>query len=129
MVSNVPKTRPAYRFISAEKARTPVFMACRLLGVSRSGYYVWAANVPSARAEQDSELIERILEIHGKHRRVYGSPRIHAELAIEHGIRIGRKRVERLMREANISGMVRRKRGQYGERGRALLRIVRTDQG
>ena len=85
MVSNVPKTRPVYRLISAAKARTPVSMSCRLLGVSRSGYYVWAANVPSARAEQDSELIERILEIHGKHRHVYGSPRIHAELAIEHG--------------------------------------------
>jgi len=102
----------AYRLISAEKARTPISMSCRLLGVSRSGYYEWAANVPSARASEDAELIERILEIHGKYRRVYGSPRIHAELAIEHGIRVGRKRVERLMREVKISGMVPRKHGR-----------------
>ena len=55
-------------------------MSCRLLGVSRSGYYEWAANVPSARAREDAELIERIVEIHGENRGVYGSPRIHAEL-------------------------------------------------
>jgi hypothetical protein len=42
----------AYRLISAEKARTPVSMSCRLLGVNRSGYYEWAANIPSARAQQ-----------------------------------------------------------------------------
>jgi putative transposase len=102
----------AYRLISAEKARTPVSMSCRLLGVSRSGYYEWAANVPSERARVDAELIERIVEIHSDHRGVYGSPRIHAELALTHGIRVGRKRVERLMRQAAISGMVRRKRGR-----------------
>ena len=79
----------AYRLISAEKARTPVSVSCRLLGVSRSGYYEWAANVPSARACEDAELIERILEIHGEHRGVYGSPRIHAEL--RHGARHPRR--------------------------------------
>jgi putative transposase len=102
----------AYRLISAEKARTPISMACRLLGVSRSGYYEWAANVPSAHAREDAELVERIVQIHGANRGVYGSPRIHAELAMAHGVRVGRKRVERLMREAKISGMVRRKRGR-----------------
>jgi len=102
----------AYRLISAEKARTPVSLSCRLLGVSRSGYYDWAASVPSPRAREDARLIERIVEIHGAHRKVYGSPRIHAELRLAHDIRIGRKRVERLMREAGISGMVRRKRGR-----------------
>jgi hypothetical protein len=75
--------------ISAEKARTPVSMACRLLGVSRSGYYEWAANVASERAVKDVELVERIVEIHGAHRGVYGSPRIHAELRMAHGIRVG----------------------------------------
>lgn len=102
----------AYRLVSAEKARTPVSVSCRLLGVSRSGYYEWAANVPSARACEDAELIERIMSIHREHRGVYGSPRIHAELRITHDIRVGRKRVERLMRQANISGLVRRKRGR-----------------
>jgi putative transposase len=102
----------AYRLISAEKARTPVSVSCRLLGVSRSGYYEWAANRPSARAQTDAELVERIRSIHKAHRGVYGSPRIHAELRLAHDIRVGRKRVERLMRQAGISGMVRRKRGR-----------------
>jgi putative transposase len=97
--------------VSAEKARTPVSMSCRLLGVSRSGYYAWAANAPSERALTDVWLIERIRAIHEDHRGVYGSPRIHADLRLAHGIRVGRKRVERLMRQAGISGMVRRKRG------------------
>jgi putative transposase len=95
----------AYRLISAEQARTPISMACRLLGVSRCGYYEWAANIPSARAREDAELVERIVEIHGANRGVYGSPRIHAELAMAHGVPVGRKRVQRLMREAKISGM------------------------
>ena len=102
----------AYRLISAEKARTPVSMSCRLLGVSRSGYHEWAANRPSARAQVDAELVERIRSIHKAHRGVYGSPRIHADLRLAHDIRVGRKRVERLMRQAGISGMVRRKRGR-----------------
>jgi hypothetical protein len=58
----------AYRLISAEKARTPVSISCRLLGVSHSGYYEWAANVPSERARVDAELIERIVEIHAANR-------------------------------------------------------------
>jgi putative transposase len=102
----------ACRLISAEKARTPVSVSCRLFGVSRSGYYQWAANRPSARAREDAELIARIVAIHKAHRRVYGSPRIHAELRMAHGIRVGRKRVERLMRKAKISGMVPRKQGR-----------------
>jgi putative transposase len=57
-------------------------------------------------------LIERIVAIHGENRGVYGLPRIHAELRMAHGIHVGRKRVERLMRQAGVSGMVRRKRGR-----------------
>jgi putative transposase len=102
----------AYRLVSAEKARTPISVSCRLLGVSRSGYYEWAANQPSERTRVDAELVERIRAIHAAHRGVYGWPRIHADLRLAHGIRVGRKRVERLMREAGITGMVRRKRGR-----------------
>jgi putative transposase len=102
----------AYRLVSAEKARTSVSVSCRLLGVSRSGYYAWAANATCERALTDAWLIERIRAIHKDHRGVYGSPRIHADLRLAHGIRVGRKRVERLMREAGISGMVRRRRGR-----------------
>jgi putative transposase len=101
-----------YRFISAEKARTPVSLACQWLGVSRSGYYEWATRVPSQRALTDAWLIERIRRIHEQHRGVYGAPRVHAELRLAHGVRVSRKRVERLMRAAGISGLVRRKRGR-----------------
>ncbi len=98
--------------ISAEKASTPVSVCCRLLGVSRSGYYEWERRAPSDRALTDAWLIEKIKQIHGDHRHVYGSPRIHADLRLAHGVRVSRKRVERLMREAGISGLQRRKRGR-----------------
>jgi putative transposase len=101
-----------YRFISAEKARTPVSLACRWLGVSRSGYYEWAGRSPSDRALTDAWPTERIRTIHRAHRGVYGAPRIHADLRMANGIRVSRKRVERLMRAAGISGLVRRKRGR-----------------
>ena len=102
-----------YRHISAEKAHGfPVSRMCALLGVSTSGYYDWAGRVPSDRALTDAWLIEKIREIWGENRKVYGAPRIHAELRLAHGIRVGRKRVERLMREAGISGLVARKRGR-----------------
>jgi putative transposase len=98
--------------ISAEEASTPVSVCCRLLGVSRSGYYDWERRAPSDRALTDAWLIERIREIWAENRKVYGSPRIHADLRIKYGIRVARKRVERLMREAGISGLQRRKRGR-----------------
>lgn len=101
-----------YRMISAEKASTPVSVCCALLGVSRSGYYDWERRAPSDRALSDAWLIERIREIWTENRKVYGSPRIHADLRLKYGIRVGRKRVERLMREAGISGLQRRKRGR-----------------
>jgi putative transposase len=102
----------AYRMISAEKASTPVSVACDLLGVSRSGYYEWATRAPSDRALTDAWLVEKIRAIHAANRRVYGAPRIHAELRLAHGVWVGRKRVERLMRDAGLSGLVARKRGR-----------------
>jgi len=77
---------------------------CRVLKISRSGYYAWCDRPLSARAGRDLWLTEKIEEIHRRSRGVYGSPMIHAELADEHGIRVGRKRVARLMREAGLRG-------------------------
>lgn len=74
---------------------------CRVLELSRSGYYAWRTRLPSARARQDKALQERIRAIHQKSRRRYGSPRIHAELQAQ-GVRCGRKRVSRLMRAAGL---------------------------
>ena len=102
----------AYRIILAEKARTPISVACELLGVSRSGYHAWLRRAPSDRALSDAWLLERIKQVHGENRQVYGSRRVQAELRLGEGIVISRKRIQRLMREAGLSGLVARKRGR-----------------
>jgi len=101
-----------YRIVLAEKARTPVSVACELLGVSTSGFYAWASRVPSDRALSDAWLIERITTVHRENRGVYGSRRVTAELRLGEGVVVSRKRVQRLMRAAGLSGLVRRKRGR-----------------
>jgi len=85
---------------------------CRVLEVSRSSFHAWARREPSARAVADRALSGRIAEIHVESGKTYGSPRVHAELRLEDGVRVGRKRVERLMRQASLSGMIRRRRGR-----------------
>jgi putative transposase len=82
-----------------------VAVACRVLGVSRSGYYDWVARPPSARAVRDAELVEVIQRVHYDSRCTYGAPRVHAELRIGMGLQISRKRVARLMRQEQISGI------------------------
>ena len=101
-----------FRLIEAEKANHSISLMCRMLGVSRSGYHAWQRRAPSDRALSDAWLLERIREIHSQNRGVYGSPRVHAELRLAHGIRVGRKRVERLMREHRISGLISKRRGR-----------------
>jgi len=82
---------------------------CRVLGVSRSGYYAWRSRPPSKRSRKDAMLTTRIREIHDRSRGTYGACRVHAELRAE-GIRIGKKRVARLMKETGLRGVSRRKR-------------------
>jgi putative transposase len=101
-----------YRIVLAEKARTPVSVACELLGVSTSGFYSWASRAPSDRALSDAWLVEKIKTVHAENRGVYGSRRVQAELRLGEGVVISRKRVQRLMRAASISGLVSRKRGR-----------------
>jgi putative transposase len=101
-----------FRFIAARKAEHSIKTMCRVLGVSRSGFHAWTSRPPSARAVEDERLLERIHEIHQANRKVYGSPRIYAELRLADGERIGRKRVERLMRQAAITGLRPKKRGR-----------------
>ena len=85
----------------------PIATTCRVLGVSPGGYYARLKRPPSARACADAELSARIAEIHRRSRATCGAPRIHAELA-EQGIRVGCKRVARLMRVAGLRGVSRR---------------------
>jgi putative transposase len=101
-----------YRIVLAEKARTPVSVACGLLGVSTSGFYAWAGRAPCDRALSDAWLVEKIKQIHAENRQVYGSRRVAAELRLGDGLVVSRKRVQRLMRQAGLSGLVARKRGR-----------------
>ena len=80
---------------------------CRVLGVSTSGYYAWLQRPPAARARLDAELGVRLRAIHERSRGTYGTPRIYAELK-EEGVRVGRKRVARLLRAAGLRGVSRR---------------------
>jgi putative transposase len=92
-----------------EKANYPIALMCRVLGVSRSGYYASKARVrPSDRETRDAELLKRIREIHSESRGTYGSPRVHAQLLRE-GIKVGKDHVARLMRAAGIRGRVLRR--------------------
>ena len=82
---------------------------CRVLEISRSGYYAWLGRAPSARAKANETLTETIRELHQRSRGIYGAPRIHADL-VDLEIFVGRKRVARLMRLDGIRGVCRRKR-------------------
>jgi putative transposase len=92
-----------YRFIAAHAAQHPVALACRVLGVSRSGSYAWRGRGASARARADAALSARITAIDAASRATDGSPRVHAELRAS-GERCGRRRVARLMRPAGVRG-------------------------
>ena len=91
------------------QATHSVGMMCRLLDVSRSGYYAWADRPMCQRRRADLMLTGKICAIHCRSRDTYGAPNIHAELADDHGIRVGRKRVARLMRQNGIRGATLRK--------------------
>jgi len=95
--------------VKANQASHSVRRMCELLGVSPSGYYTWLDRRPSAREQQDRVLRDRIVDIHMRSRGTYGAPRIWAELAAE-GVTVGRKRVARLMRQARIQGVHRRRK-------------------
>ncbi len=82
---------------------------CRVLDVSTSGYYAWLKREPCERSLADAALTEQIKEIHTESKQTYGAPRVHAELRAQ-GVHVGRKRVARLMREAGIYGVSRRRR-------------------
>ncbi len=110
----------SYRLIEAEKTSFPIKFMCRMLGVSRSGYYGWRDRPFSARNRADAALTKRIQEIHRRSRETYGSPRVHAELRAL-GSSCGRKRVERLMRKAGLRGCMRGRRKRTTRRsGRAV---------
>jgi len=94
--------------VKAHQAVYPIATMCRVLKVSSSGYYAWRKRLPSARATSDAALGLKIVELHELSRKIYGAPKLHADLK-ELGIRVGRKRVQRLMGMHGIQGVSRRK--------------------
>jgi putative transposase len=100
-----------FRFIAAEKANYPISLLCRALGVSRSGFHAWERRPPCERELVDAALLERIGRMHERSRGSYGWRRIFLDLRDE-GVRIGKKRVERLMRRGGLAGYVKRRKGK-----------------
>lgn len=97
-----------FRFIETEKADYPVALLCRVLQVSRSGFYSSRKRPRAPRSCEDHRLTLAIAEIHARSRGCYGSLRVHAELC-ERGQRSGRKRVARLMRAAGLRARAQRR--------------------
>jgi len=94
--------------VSENQAVYPIATMCRLLGVSPSGYYAWAKRKPSRRAQADAIVLSHIRAAHAASHGTYGAPRILVDLR-EKGIRVGRKRVARLMAAAGLTGVSRRR--------------------
>jgi len=90
-----------YTFIHEHAKEYPVRRLCQVLEVAESGYYAWRGGPISEHQQADEQLLHEIQAIYQQHRRLYGSPRIHAELK-KRGWRCSRKRVARLMRAAHL---------------------------
>jgi putative transposase len=102
-----------FRFVQDHRDVYDVKRLCRLAEVSRSGFYAWSRRPPSPRAIADAELLEQIRTIHHESRRTYGAPRVHGQLR-RRQVRVGCKRVARLMRNDGLVGVNPRRRRRRG---------------
>jgi transposase InsO family protein len=102
-----------FRFVSDHQEIYGVKRLCRVLKISRSGYYAWKGRPRSVRAVRDVELTVLIGEIHRRSRTTYGAPRVHAELR-RLDERCAKKRVARLMAQEGLVGVHARKRWRTG---------------
>jgi putative transposase len=120
--------------MKANQAVHSIATMCRVLGVSASGYYAWHGRGVSARQRQDQELLEQVRAFHRRSRGTYGAPRIHRDLR-DTGVRVGRKRVARLLKRAGLRGVSRRKwpvttvRAEHARPAPDLVRRVFTATG
>ncbi|MEO0960176.1 MAG: IS3 family transposase [Pseudomonadota bacterium] len=110
-----------FRFVKANQADHPVAVMCRVLDLSRSGFYAWCEREPSAHDLRDEVLLVAIREEHLASMGIYGAPRIHERLR-RRGYFVSRKRVARLMREAGLSGVTRRKKWRTTKRDQQARR-------
>lgn len=100
-------TSERFRFVDEYREQFGVKYLCAWLGVSRSGYYAWRNRREPERAKANAALLRTIERIHADSRETYGSPRVHAALRRQ-GARVGRTRVERLMRGAGLKARTAR---------------------
>jgi transposase InsO family protein len=98
-----------FAFIAAKMAEFPITVLCRVLEVSRAGFYASIGRPPPPRVVEDEKLGVLVREAHEKSRRTYGSPRVQAELADVHGIFVSRKRIIRLMQQQGLKARVRKR--------------------
>jgi len=97
-----------YRLIEAEKAEHSISRLCKVVGVTRQGFHAWRRRGPSLRQLGDAELKRLIVTIYDGSLQTYGAPRVQLDLRDDHDVRVGRKRVARLMRELGLQGVSRR---------------------
>lgn len=93
-----------FGFVDEHRCIWPIRAICAALGLSVSGYYAWRRRVESPRAADNRALLEDIHRLHAESHGTYGAPRIHAALR-RRGRRVGRSRIERLMRHAGLRGL------------------------
>ena len=97
-----------YRFVSEHVSEFPVGRICRVLKISRSGYYAWRMRPESKHAQEDARIVENIRAVHAASRETYGSPRVHRSLRRD-GITCSRNRVARLMKLYGLSARKKRR--------------------
>jgi len=97
-----------FRFIADHQETFKVGRMCTLLNVSRSGFYSWLRRPESRRSLENRALEDKIRAYHSASHGIYGSPKIHRDLA-DDGIKCGKNRVARIMREAGIRSRTKRK--------------------
>jgi len=97
-----------FGWIDSHRQEFEVGMMCRVLQISRSGFYAWKDRAPGARQQRRQELLEQIRQVHADSRCTYGSPRVHAELA-DQKVKVCVNTVARLMKQAQIRSRVRRR--------------------
>ena len=105
-------------FVDEHRADHDVIMLCGLVELSRATFYRWANPTLSDRYVEDAYLANEIVDIYRSSRCTYGSPRVWGQLR-RNGIKVGRKRVERIMAQLGLVGAHSRKKWRKGKRDTA----------
>jgi putative transposase len=97
-----------FAFVKEHRKQWPVAAICRVLKVSRSGFFAWSRRPPSQRQRRQEELLRKIKQVHQENRELYGSPRVHRALLID-GQSVSRNTVAKLMRREKIRARTKRR--------------------